>query len=264
MTAALLLLAALQTSSPAAGKAPDYAALPADEFRAETVATLPWNQARRDYFRRLSPEDQKLFGKAVLLGELDRRGGPPYVFLYKRGGKFCLEACSVVPSDWPDALPVARELKSYGSWVFKGINARKGGGKYFVDLDSMEYLEDVRNLRVKATLNVFWKGKHSVRLAAEDRLSEPSSPHLLLRLARPSRLASSAAGDFRVYPLPGEQAFLLYFMGEAELHWLFYYMMPLGLIQGEVVERTGILLDNIRSRLAEKGRSYRPASSSSR
>ena len=82
-------------------------------------------------------------------------------------------------------------------------------------------------------------------------------------LAKRARMASSVFGDFRIYPLPGDRTFLLYFVGEAKLHWAIYYMISLRTIQGEVLERTTTILENIQHRLSEKT-AQEPSSSSSR
>ena len=251
----LLLIAAVCAQARPKAAVP-FAATPASELPAEALQAPSKDPRTLAYYRSLPSADRRLFAKAASLGILAERRGQPYVFLYKKDGRFFLEACALVPSRFEDALPVARDFHGYGRWLFENINTRRGdgSGKYMLDLNSIEYLDASRSLRVRVMLNILWKGRTSARLAVEDHLSESAPPYLRLKLARPSRLASQASGDFKVYPLPDEPAFLLYFIGEARLNWAFYYLVPVRAIRAEVVERTVTLLENIRNRLARASR----------
>jgi len=217
--------------------------------------TLSLNKAHQDYYNKISEFDKKVFVKLVSLGlfkEIKNKNylSEQYVFLYKQGGGFNIGTVAIIPRTYEDALPVVTDYASYNDWVLKDINIRRGGekGKYFFDINSLKYSTEngQKFLVLDVTMTKLAKGNFSLKLLIQDSTATRPVPSFSLKMNEPSGLAKNVEGTFSFIILPDVPYFIIYFTGKAEVSWIYYKFLPLGLIRTQFGERIATMLENIQ------------------
>jgi hypothetical protein len=217
---------------------------------------LNTNRENKRYFDSLSSEDKKVFVKLADLGAFNEDSSKMlnnYFLLKKEDGLFKLESFIKIPITFKKALPVIRDFKGYNNWALKGINTKRNGkkGKYIVDIISLGYVEKLKRFNLKIHLNMIFKGRYSLGLDVVDRLHEKTVPFFLLKITKPTKLAKNIRGFFKCLVLPGRKDFVIYFAGNAKLHWALYNFLPIRLLNSQLNERVITVLENISFRVED-------------
>lgn len=181
----------------------------------------------------------------------------PYARLIKEGGGYRLLGVAKIPVALDAALPAIRDVAAYPDWAWENINTRRGGqeGGYLVTLHPLGVEPGKNLIRVRYALNRFFKGERRFSLRYIAALTgQEGVPTLAMTILRPTHLVKELSGEIRFYPIPGEEAFYIHFVGRSKLHWAVYYLIPLRFVRVDAEERVLTVLENAARRVV-----YRPA-----
>jgi hypothetical protein len=216
--------------------------------------TVSLNKEQIDYYNSLSEMDKKVLLKICSLGLFKEISNKKYIgqysYIYKRDRSFNLETITIIPMTYKEAYSIITDYASYNNWVIKDINVKRDGGKgkYFVDIDSLNYVKtkDQQMFDTRVTLHLGVKGKYRLDLLILDSTNEKPVPSFTLRMKDASSLTKHLEGTFRFISLPGSPYVVTYFTGRSELSWVLYRFLPLALVRSQVQERIITLLENIQ------------------
>ncbi|MEI6093292.1 MAG: hypothetical protein WCQ47_06380 [bacterium] len=229
--------------------------IPVVKKNAKKDFSISMNREHLKYFKSLSATDQQIFIKISSLGIFDnikekKNLSAQYSMLYKKDGAFNLETVIIVPVNYQKASHLIRDYKDYNNWLLKDVNIRRNGekGKYFVDIDSLNYLKDekLQWFDTRITLRTGFRGNYRLDLLIFDQTQQETIPSFTLKMREASKLAKEIEGTFKFITLPGTQYFVTYFTGRAELTWALYRFLPLALVRTQVLERATTMLENIQ------------------
>jgi len=180
----------------------------------------------------------------------------PHARLSKDGGSYRLLGIAKIDAPLSDALAIVRDVAGYPDWAWEGINTRRGGeGEYLVHLERLEIEPGENLIRVRYHLNRFFKGERrfSMRYAAALDGKE-AVPTLAMTLARPTPFVRELSGEIRFYPVEGEDAFFVHFMGRTKIHWAVYWLIPTAFVRTDAEERVLTVLENAAKRVKTRKR----------
>ncbi len=171
----------------------------------------------------------------------------PYARLIKDGRSYRLLGIAKVEMPLEKALPAIRDIASYPDWTWERINKRRGGksGRYLVHLEPLKVELEKNLIHVRYHLNRFFKGKrhfgmrYIAALTGEEEVST-----LAMTIRKPTKLVKELSGEIRFYPIEGEDAFYIHFVGRTKVHWAIYYLIPLRFVRVDAEERVLTVLEN--------------------
>jgi len=209
-----------------------------------------------DYYISTTDLNKKVLIKLEELGSLERfinkkKLDKPYYLLYKKDGSFNLEALTLIPINYKDALPVIKDFSSYNDWALKDINIKRDGEKssYLIDVNSLNYIKNSNSFDTRVSMNKIFKGSYKMELIIDDMTADPKDPRLSLRMKEPSKLAKEVYGTFYFLDVPQQPYLFVYFFGKAETNWALYNLLPLPVVRTQVMERVYTLMENIEYRI---------------
>ena len=217
--------------------------------------SISMNKAQLNYYTSLSDTDKDVLIKLASLGifkdmENKKYLGEQYSYVYKKNRAFNLETVVIIPLTYKEGLPIVTNYADYDNWVLKDVNIRRNGekGKYFVDINSLNYIkqDDQQMFDARLTLRVGVSGNYRLGLQILDSTKETPVPSFTLKMKEPSKLAKDVEGTFKFIILPGAPYYVTYFTGRSELTWILYRFLPLSLVRSQVMERVTTILENIQ------------------
>ena len=179
----------------------------------------------------------------------------PYAKLVKDGGHYRLLGIAKIEMPLAKALPAIRDVATYPEWAWEGINTRRNGnsGKYLVQLKPLTVESEKNLIRVSYHLNRFFKGKRRFGMRYITALTgKEGVSTLAMTIAKPTRLVKELSGEIRFFPIEGEEAFYIHFVGRTKVHWAIYYLIPLRFVRIDAEERVLTVLENAAKRVTAR------------
>jgi hypothetical protein len=175
----------------------------------------------------------------------------PAARLTKNKGTFQLTGEGVIPASMHTALPVLEDYATYAEWALKNINKPRKGKKkkYFLKIEELNHQTGTKEFALQLGLKLFFKGKHTLRLSAENGLNQ-SPPYISFRLTQPTRLVSFADVKVTLDETEGGRAIHAKLNGRAKTHWAFYYLVPLRMLRANAEDRVMTVLENAIQRIS--------------
>jgi hypothetical protein len=172
--------------------------------------------------------------------------------LDKLGGSYRLLGTAKVEGSLDDALRIVADVERYPEWAWENINTLRGGrkGRYLVHLEPLKIESENSLIRVRYHLNRFFKGKRRFAMRYIAALSgREAVPTFAMTLAKPTFFVRELSGEIRFYPVEGEEAFYVHFVGRTKIHWAVYYLIPTRFVRRDAEERVLTVLDNAARRV---------------